>query len=63
MLAAVRSALAQDDRNSPAKHGKNDLMLIVAASSSLRLQPELDQAADGFGAIKFHVLTCDPLVD
>jgi hypothetical protein len=27
------------------------------------LQPNLDQAADGFGAIQFPALTCDPFVD
>jgi hypothetical protein len=31
--------------------------------TALRLQPELDQAADGLGAIKFHALTRDPLVN
>src|ERR1700730_14592196 len=36
-----------------------------ALLSSFRphLQPELDQAADGLGAIKFHALTRDPLVN
>jgi hypothetical protein len=29
----------------------------------LRLQPDLDQAADGFGTIQFHALTCDPFID
>jgi hypothetical protein len=29
MLAAVRSALAQDDSNNPAKHGKSDLRIIT----------------------------------
>ena len=37
--------------------------LIDGQSFPFRLQPELDQAADGFGAIKFHALTRDPLVN
>jgi hypothetical protein len=29
----------------------------------LALQPQLDQAADGLGAVQFHILTCNPFVD
>jgi hypothetical protein len=31
--------------------------------SRLRLQPQLDQAADGFGAGRFVILRCDPSID
>ena len=46
----------------PQLAGRNPLELR-RSRLCLRLQPELDQAADGFGASEFPALTCDPFVD
>jgi hypothetical protein len=35
----------------------------VIGVSFLCLQPQFDQAADGFGSIQFHSLTRDPFVN
>ena len=56
--ARVADWLAQYRRNLDSAIGG-----ISVTSFPLRLQPELDQAADGFGTIQFHVLTCDPFVN